>query len=68
MFGQADPEYAARLDVILPVMEDAAHKLRENMDKVQQEIDSTLIRLQRSVLTCYYKHVSKTSRIEYQVK
>ncbi len=50
LFGQADPEFAARLEVILPEMENAVQKLRENMDKVQQEIDDTLTQLQRCVI------------------
>jgi hypothetical protein len=51
LFGQADPEFAARFDVILPNMENAAQKLREDMDEVQQEIDDTLKRLERFVPT-----------------
>ena len=47
VFGQADPEFAVRLEVILPEMKNAVQKLRENMDEIQRKIDDTLIRLQR---------------------
>jgi hypothetical protein len=60
LFGQADPDVAAQLDVILPEMENAVQKLRENMDQIQRRIDETLMRLKRSVFLSHPMHVFLT--------
>jgi centromere-localized protein 2 len=50
LFGQVDPDSTIRLDAMLPHIESAVQKLQEDMDKIQREIDGTLVRLQRYVL------------------
>jgi hypothetical protein len=51
LFGEAGTGSAVGVQVILSEMKTAVEKLRENMDQIQQQIDDSLGRLERSSLS-----------------